>query len=257
MSTTTALPHTLDRTITIGAPPATVFRYFTDNERWASWWGAGSTIDARPGGRVYIRYPGDVEASGEVVDIAPPDRIVFTYGFESGDPIPPGSSRVTIWLSPSSDGTRLTLVHELADAAVRDRHVQGWRYQLSLFVNVVADEVHRGAAEAIDSWFEAWAIVDATQRSAVLNAIAEPTVSFRDRFGATRGVDDLMPHITAAQRFMPGLTMKRDGDVRHCQGTVLANWTATGPDGQPRGKGTNVFEFNSVGKIKAVTGFWG
>ena len=68
----TTLAHQLDRTIVIGAPPAAVFRYFTDPARWAAWWGAGSTIDARPGGRVLVKYPNAVEASGEVIAITPP-----------------------------------------------------------------------------------------------------------------------------------------------------------------------------------------
>ena len=97
----TVLAHQLDRTLVIGAPPALVFRYFTDSSRWAAWWGAGSTIDARPGGRVYIRYPGDVEVVGEVIEVAPPSHIVFTYGFVKGAPVPPGGSRVTIRLQPS------------------------------------------------------------------------------------------------------------------------------------------------------------
>ncbi len=256
MNTITALPHVLDRTITIGAPPKAVFRYFTDDERWAAWWGVGSTIDARPGGRVYIRYPDGTEVSGEVIDVAPPDHIVFTYGFVSGKPIQAGSSRVTIRLSPSSSGTQLTLLHEFADALVRDEHVQGWRYQLALFANVVANEVNRGAAEAVDAWFEAWAVTDPAARATALNAIAHPSLRFRDRFGSTSGIDDLMPHISAAQHFMPGMLMKRDGDVRHCQGTVLANWKVVAPDGQVRGAGTNVFSFNADAKIVDVTGFW-
>lgn len=73
------LAHQLERTVVIGAPPAAVFTYFTDPERWAAWWGAGSTIDARPGGRALVRHPGGVEASGEVVEIDAPSRIVFTY----------------------------------------------------------------------------------------------------------------------------------------------------------------------------------
>src|SRR6187399_1155616 len=136
------LAHQLDRTITIGAPPATVFRYFTDPARWAAWWGAGSTIDPRPGGRVYIRLPGAVEVVGEVIELTAPSHIVFTYGFLSGKPVAPGESRVTIRLESSARGTRLHLVHEFADAGARDEHVQGWRYQLSLFANVVADEIH-------------------------------------------------------------------------------------------------------------------
>src|SRR6185295_11811411 len=79
-----SLPHRVDRTITILAPVDTVFRFFTDSARWASWWGAGSTIDATPGGRVLIRHPGGTEVTGEVLEIAPPKRIVFTYGNASG-----------------------------------------------------------------------------------------------------------------------------------------------------------------------------
>ena len=72
-----------------------VFRFFTDSARWASWWGAGSTIDAKPGGRLLICYPGGTEVSGEVVELQPPQRIVFTYGYVSGQMIPPGGSGVS------------------------------------------------------------------------------------------------------------------------------------------------------------------
>jgi uncharacterized protein YndB with AHSA1/START domain len=127
-----------DRTVVIHAAPETVFRFFTDSARWAKWWGAGSTIDPQPGGKVYILHPGAVEVSGEVLEINAPERIVFTYGFATGKPIPPGSSRVTILLEPVPTGTRLHLQHEFPEAAPRDEHVQGWRFQLSLFSNVVA-----------------------------------------------------------------------------------------------------------------------
>ncbi len=103
------LPHLLERTLVIEATRATVFRFFTDTDRWAAWWGAGSAIDPRPGGRVLIRYANGIEAQGEVVEIAEPERIVFTYGYESGKPIPPGSSRVTIRLEAVESGTRLHL----------------------------------------------------------------------------------------------------------------------------------------------------
>ena len=94
----TSLPHRLDRIVNIQASPDTVFRFFTDVARWARWWGAGSTIDPRPGGRVLIRYPDGTEVVGEVVELTAPERLVFTYGFASGAPIPPGSSRVAIRL---------------------------------------------------------------------------------------------------------------------------------------------------------------
>jgi hypothetical protein len=81
-------------------------------------------------------------------------------------------------------------------------------------------------------------------------------VQFRDRFSAIDGVDDLHLHLDAAQRFMPGVHLQRDGDVRQCQGVALADWIARSPDGQERARGTNVFILNSDGRIESVTGLW-
>jgi uncharacterized protein YndB with AHSA1/START domain len=250
------LAHQLDRTLTIGAPPATVFRYFPDSARWAAWWGAGSTIDPRPGGRAYIRLPGGVEVIGEVIELTVPSHIVFTYGFASGTPIPPSGSRVTIRLEPAARGTRLHLVHEFAEPAVRDEHIQGWRYQLSVFANVVADEIHADAGPLVDRWFGIWSETDEAARTKALGEIATPGVRMRDRFSSVEGVDELTRHIGAALRFMPGLRLLRDGPAQHCQGTVVADWNAVGPDGQARGRGTNVFSLTPEGKIEAVTGLW-
>src|SRR5204862_7593525 len=125
--------------------------------RWAKWWGAGSTIQAKPGGDVYIKHPGGIESSGKVVEVDAPKRFVFTYGFNSGDPIPPGSSRVTITLHATPRGTRLVVNQDFPDEKARDAHIQGWRFQLSLFANVVADEVNINAPRYVDLWFSAWA----------------------------------------------------------------------------------------------------
>lgn len=76
------LEHRLERTLVIRAERSTVFRYFTDTERFARWWGEGSKIEPRPGGQVRIRYPNGVTASGTVVDIVPDKRFVFTYGYD-------------------------------------------------------------------------------------------------------------------------------------------------------------------------------
>lgn len=260
MSTQTlpaSLPFRIERTVIIHATPETVFRFFTDSARFAAWWGAGSTIDAHPGGRVYIKHPGTAESEGEVLAVVPPKRIVFTYGMVSGNPIPPGSSRVTIDLAADRAGTRLHLLHELASEQARDDHVQGWRFQLSLFANVVADEVNANAAAAADAWFAMWAEPDASKRQSSLASIAASGLRFQDRFSNLDGVDDVLAHMTAAQRFMPGMRMRRDGAARHCQGMALVDWIATGPDGAERGRGTNAFVFGPTGKIEWVTGFWG
>jgi uncharacterized protein YndB with AHSA1/START domain len=248
--------HELDRTITIEAPQDLVFRYFTTNDRWAAWWGPGSTIDARSGGRVFIRHPNGIEAGGEVLEVVPPERIVFSYGFASGDPMPIGASRVSIQLERAAKGTRVHLHHAFTEAAVRDHHIQGWRYQLSVFANVVLDQLHGGAAQSVDAWFSAWSDTDADSRTGALATIAAPDVRMQDRFSAVQGVDELSQHIGAAHKFMPGLRMEKSGTVRHCQGMVLVDWIAKGPDGQQRASGTNVFQLGEDGRIGSVTGFW-
>jgi uncharacterized protein YndB with AHSA1/START domain len=253
----TALPYRLDRSVFMAATPETVFRIFQHNARWASWFGAGSTIDPRPGGKVYVRYPNAVEASGEVLEISAPERLVFTYGYASGQPVGPGQSRVTIQLAREAAGTRLTLTHELPDAAARDQHIQGWRYQLSVFANLVSNELNANAGERADAWFSAWAEPDDAKRKAAFDAIAAPNVRFGDRYSMLEGTDEVALHAGAAQKFMPGMTMTRDGAARHCLGTALVDWTVPGPDGAPKARGTNVFTFGADGKITTVTGLWG
>jgi uncharacterized protein YndB with AHSA1/START domain len=253
-----ALEHVLERTVLIRATRETVFRYFTDRDRFAAWWGEGSTIDARPGGVLRIRYPNGVLASGEVVEVVPPSRVVFTYGYEDpAKPVRPGGSRVVVTLDERKDGTLLRLRHELPDAAARDQHVQGWRYQLAVFANVVAREASAGLPSAVDAFFAAWSEKDDGRRRSVLAAIATDDVTFADAFSCTEGIDDLVAHLSAAQFHMPGIVLSRTGDVRVCQGTAVADWTAQGADGAARGKGTNVFDLAPDGRIARVVGFWG
>jgi len=251
------LDHVLERVVTIAAPRETVFRYFTDSERFAAWWGAGSRIEPTPGGVVHISYPNGVVAGGKVLEITPVGRVVFTYGFESGQPIPLGASRVTITLEESSRGTLVCLKHELPTAEARDAHVQGWRYQLAVFANVVAQEAHAGVAALADRFFALWAEPEASRRAAELESIAVGTLAFRDPYSCTDGLDDLNAHIGAAQRFMPGVVLERQGDVRQCQGVALVAWSAKGADGAPRASGSNVFELAPDGRLARVTGIWG
>ena len=189
-----------------------------------------------------------------MLEIDPPDRIAFTYGFESGNPIPPGSSRVTIWLEAESGGTRLRLLHEFGEPGPRDAHVQGWRFQLALFSNAVANEVYADAAGAVDAWFGGWVIGDDKAREEALAAIVTAAISFRDRYSLLEGLEDVVAHTGAAQRFMPDIRMERKGNVRHCQGVVLADWVAMDGEKKELLSGTNVFVFGPEGKIESVVG---
>ena len=253
----TGLDHVVERTVTIAARRETVFRYFTDSGRFAAWWGEGSTIEPRPGGAVRIRFPNGIEAGGEVLEIDPVERVVFTFGFTSGKPMAVGGSRVTIRLEESARGTLVRLRHELPTAEARDEHVQGWRYHLALFANVVAKEEHEGVNAAVDRFFGVWGEKDAARRRAELAAIATEDLAFRDPYSCTVGIDDLVAHVGAAQFHMPDVRLERRGDARQCQGTALVDWLVKAADGTERFKGTNVFELGPDGRITRVTGLWG
>jgi uncharacterized protein YndB with AHSA1/START domain len=253
---TTALPYRLDRTMVIHARPETVFAFLNETPRWAAWWGPGSSIDPRPGGPVVIRHANGVEASGEVIEVRPPSRLVFTYGYVELKPSPPGSSRVTIRLDPHPRGTLLQLTHEFADEPARDEHVQGWRFQLSVFANVIADSATGDAAAIVDGWFLAWNEPDAERRRERLARVAAPDIRFTDRFSTLDGLEDLIAHVAACHRFMPGAHLTRRGEARHCQWRLLADWVALGEGGKEIGAGTSVFALNAGGAITSATGFW-
>ncbi|HUJ58218.1 MAG TPA: SRPBCC domain-containing protein [Kofleriaceae bacterium] len=243
------LAFSLDRTIVIRARRAAVFRFFTDSARFARWWGEGSSIEPRVGGAVRIRYPDGSTASGEVAELAADARIAFTYGYDApGKPIAPGGSLVTITLHDVPEGTRLELRHDVADRGTRDDHVQGWRYQLAVFARVVAEDVF--APDPIAAWFAAWN--DAAPRERLAGAVA-PEVTFRDAHGCTRGVDELVQHIAASHRFMPGVRLEQRGAPRHAHATALVEWAAV-RDGKTLAAGTDVFRFDADGKIAECVG---
>jgi hypothetical protein len=49
--------------------------------------------------------------------------------------------------------------------------------------------------------------------------------------------------------------MRRNGEARHCQGVVIADWIAREADGWERMSGTNVFVLGPDGRINSTTGF--
>lgn len=111
----------------IAARPATVYSYFTDEEKYTEWMGTDATLDPVPGGGFRVVNPDGAITSGRYVELDPPHRLVFTWGFEGDPAVPPGSTRVTVTLDPDGDGTLLRLIHsELPDGPWADKHREGW-----------------------------------------------------------------------------------------------------------------------------------
>ncbi|MDT0466459.1 SRPBCC family protein [Streptomyces gibsoniae] len=115
----------------INARPETVFGFFTDRDKWLSWMGADGTFSFEPGGAYVTNVTGDNHAAGAFVEISPYRRVVFTWGWTKGGmpDVPPGSSTVTVDLTPDGEGTRLRLTHSgLPTAEACAAHEEGWRH---------------------------------------------------------------------------------------------------------------------------------
>jgi uncharacterized protein YndB with AHSA1/START domain len=120
--------------VRIEASPETVFEFFVVGEKMTLWKGVRAELDPRPGGIYRVEViPGQAIAVGEYVEVSPPHRVVFTWGWE-GDviPVPPGSSTVEITLTPDGDGTHLQLRHTgLPSQDQVTEHTNGWTHYLS------------------------------------------------------------------------------------------------------------------------------
>jgi uncharacterized protein YndB with AHSA1/START domain len=115
----------------IKASPETVFRFFTDPERWLRWQGVTAELEPRPGGRFRMDVRGDGHASGQFLEVVPARRVVFTWGWEmEGNPVPPGSSTVEVDLWPDGDGTVVRLTHRGLPADAFATHQAGWEHYL-------------------------------------------------------------------------------------------------------------------------------
>jgi len=113
--------------IRIAASPSTVFRYFTDPERMREWMGVTVDIDPHPGGIYRVNVNGGGDAVGEYLEVVIDSRVVWTWGFEGNDALPPGASTVEVTLTPDGDETIVHLRHfGLPDGDAVDQHRRGW-----------------------------------------------------------------------------------------------------------------------------------
>jgi uncharacterized protein YndB with AHSA1/START domain len=116
-------------TRTLAFPVERVWRAMTDPVALAAWFwpqrfGPTAEVDLRVGGRYRIDGPGaGMAVSGEYVTVEPPHKLVFTWAWDGE----PGETLVTVDLTPTADGTELSLRHErFADDVASGQHAQGW-----------------------------------------------------------------------------------------------------------------------------------
>jgi uncharacterized protein YndB with AHSA1/START domain len=122
--------------IRVEAPPEAVFPFFTDPSQYVRWKGRSADLEPEPGGRYRVDIDGDVVA-GEFVEVNPPRRVVFTWGWEGG-PLAPGSTTVEVDLVPEGDGTLVRLTHRGLPEEAKGEHAAGWDHFLPRLAEVAA-----------------------------------------------------------------------------------------------------------------------
>ena len=141
----------VERTIAIDARPETVWELLTDPAQARRWLGTAAEFDLRPGGAYRCDVVPGNTASGTFVEIDPPRRLVYTWGWEPGEtpnPVPPGSSTIEVDLEPDGEGTLLRFRHSgLPSQAAADSHAHGWDHYFARLATVTA-----GGDPGADPW---------------------------------------------------------------------------------------------------------
>jgi uncharacterized protein YndB with AHSA1/START domain len=143
------------REITIAAAPEVVWTFLVDEHKAASWMGQAAEFDPRPGGLYRVQVVPGHTARGEFVELDPPRRLVYTWGWEAGgdgtpSPVPPGSTTIEIELEPAGDATLLRFLHrDLPSAESAGSHAHGWDHYLPRLIAAAA-----GTDPGRDAWLD-------------------------------------------------------------------------------------------------------
>ncbi|MGZ4403234.1 MAG: SRPBCC family protein [Gaiellaceae bacterium] len=137
-----------ERTLAIDASPETVWEFLVDPEKLMRWKGINADLETQPGGIFRCEViPGHI-ARGEYVEIDKPNKLVFTWGWDGSEDVPPGSSTIEIELASDGDGTSLRFVHkDLPNAESIASHAHGWAHYLPRL-----ETAARGGDPGEDPW---------------------------------------------------------------------------------------------------------
>lgn len=126
----------IEKTYLIAAPVEEVWRALTDPQVIAEWSHAPAEYIAEPG-TTYSLWNGDIQ--GEILEVAPQERLVKTWqpaNWATSD------SKVTFFLVPQGDSTRVDLIHENVEAFDLADTDEGWDIY---YLGVIKEMLESGA----------------------------------------------------------------------------------------------------------------
>ncbi len=121
-------PTTVEREVFIRNAPEEVFQMFVDTALLPGWLGISAELDPQPGGLFRFEIAPGEFCSGCFVEVDPPRRVAFTWGWEGAAiPVAPGSTLVEVELTGRDGGTLVRLTHSRLPEESVELHTDGWR----------------------------------------------------------------------------------------------------------------------------------
>jgi uncharacterized protein (TIGR03086 family) len=218
------------------------FALVTRPDRLRRWQAITARVDLRAGGEYrWTIIPGHT-ARGTFTEVEPGRRVVFTWGWEGADDLPPGASTVIITLEPAPGGTTLRLVHEGLTSEQEEMHAQGWNHYLGRLTDAAVkgdagSDEWAAAPEQPDLIATATAALAACQR--VLHGMSDGDsgrATVCTEFTVAQLTDHLVGSITllggaAGAEFPPVTAARLEARVADAAQTALEAWDRRGPDG--------------------------
>jgi uncharacterized protein YndB with AHSA1/START domain len=96
----------IEKELYVAAAPERVYHAFTDKQALETWFVTDAEIDLRPGGVFNLHWKENT-VPGEIVELDPPRRFVFTW--DDGPQY--GITTCAVEFIPHGDGTLLRLMH--------------------------------------------------------------------------------------------------------------------------------------------------
>jgi uncharacterized protein YndB with AHSA1/START domain len=141
--------RTFEHSLTVDAPRDRVYHAITDADELKRWWITDGISEPRPGGRFRYEWKmadpsNDHVQEGTYDAVVDGERVEFPW---SG-----GDSHVTLTLSESNGGTRVSLVHSgIAADDIFERYEQGWQGFLSNLKSVLEGGADNRAAMGVQT----------------------------------------------------------------------------------------------------------
>jgi uncharacterized protein (TIGR03086 family) len=123
-----------EKSVVVPLDAADTFALITEPARLRRWMTVAARVELHAGGEYRWTVTPGHTAAGNVVDVDPGRRVVFSWGWEAGGDLPPGASTVTVMLTPVEGGTEVRLVHDGLNDEQAARHAEGWNHYLDRLV---------------------------------------------------------------------------------------------------------------------------